>query len=336
MGGGARGVQLFYVASALTLCLSWEFRSRREASPLRNFYLRRWFRIAPMFYVAIAAYVALYGLAPRTWAPNGVEWYYVPLTALFLNGYHPEMVTSVVPGGWSIVVEMTFYLVLPLLATRLRSLATLIGLVGISLVLDRAAGYAFRQIYLPMYPPSQAYLVDNFTFLNFFGQFPVFAIGMLAYGVSRRPQWHKPVVFAGGAAFMGWAMAWPAITGATAAQMLSKHIVLGAGFAVLALALWSWPMLLFVNPVTQWIGKLSFSMYLAHFAVLDAFGVLGFSASLNGNDGGALLHYTCVVIMTAGVSWVSYRLIERPGIDWGRRLIAHFEGQHLLRRGELS
>ena len=91
------------------------------------------------------------------WAPNGVEWYYVPLTALFLNGYHPEMVTSVVPGGWSIVVEMTFYLVLPLLATAIRSLPHANHAAwGQPRPRSRSRVCVFRQIYLPMYPPSQA------------------------------------------------------------------------------------------------------------------------------------------------------------------------------------
>ena len=49
----ARGVELFFVVSALTLCLSSAARSNREALPTLNFYIRRFFRIAPMFYIAI-------------------------------------------------------------------------------------------------------------------------------------------------------------------------------------------------------------------------------------------------------------------------------------------
>lgn len=323
--GGARGVQLFYIASALTLCLSWEARSTRERSPLRNFYLRRWFRIAPMFYLAIIFYVALDGLAPRTYAPNGVEWYYIPLTALFLNGFHPETVTSVVPGGWSIVVEMTFYLVLPFLITRFRTVPALLALVAASLVLDRVTGFVFRQLYLPMYPPEQAYLVDNFTFLNFFGQFPVFAIGMLTFGVFRHDRWRKPAAVFGSAVFIAWLVLWPWMTGASLGVLLSKHIAIGAGFAALALALAEWPVRLLVNPVTRFIGTLSFSMYLSHFAVIAAFEALGLPAAFGRGDAAALLHYTAVVAVTVAASWACHRLIERPGIDAGRRWIARLE-----------
>jgi peptidoglycan/LPS O-acetylase OafA/YrhL len=320
MAGGARGVQLFYIASALTLCLSWNFRSSREHTPLKNFYVRRLFRIAPMFYVAIVLYVALYGLEPRFYAPNGVEWHYVPLTALFLNGFHPEMVTSVVPGGWSIVVEMTFYLVLPLLVTRFRSIGWLVVLVIVSLVMERVMGRIYRGIYLPMYPPDQQYIVHNFVFLNFFGQFPVFAIGMLAYGFFRDDRLKTRAIFAGTTAFLMW-LGWRWFRGEGPMSVLMLHVPIGAAFALFALALSQWPVRILVNPLTRWIGRLSFSMYLVHFAVIDAFAALGLSQWFGGGDAAAIAYYALAVAVTTPVAALCHRFIERPGIEAGRRLL---------------
>ncbi len=48
---GQRGVQLFFIVSAFTLFLSRE-RRPDEAHPDRNFFLRRFFRLTPMFYLA--------------------------------------------------------------------------------------------------------------------------------------------------------------------------------------------------------------------------------------------------------------------------------------------
>src|SRR5690348_13706360 len=53
---GQFGVQMFFVASALTLCLSWEAR-RDEPHPMKSFLIRRFFRIAPMYYFGIAFYL---------------------------------------------------------------------------------------------------------------------------------------------------------------------------------------------------------------------------------------------------------------------------------------
>jgi peptidoglycan/LPS O-acetylase OafA/YrhL len=52
---GARGVQLFFVISALALMISWHKRND-GAVP---FYLRRFFRIAPMFWLGIAFFAGL-------------------------------------------------------------------------------------------------------------------------------------------------------------------------------------------------------------------------------------------------------------------------------------
>jgi peptidoglycan/LPS O-acetylase OafA/YrhL len=320
IAGGARGVQLFYIASAITLCLSWNVRARHEDAPIRNFYLRRLFRIVPMFYLAIAGYVALYGFEPQHFSPNGLEWYYIPLTALFLNGFHPETITSVVPGGWSIVVEMTFYAVLPLLVSRFRTLSSLALLLAVSLVLDRIVGRIFRIVYLPLYPPDQAYLVDALTFLNFFAQFPVFVLGMMAFVVIRRAQQVRALTI-GVPLLAAWIALWPMATGVAPAHLVTLHIPVGAGFALLAVLLSRRRFAALVNPMVIGIGKLSFSMYLIHFAVIEALARLGISARFGAGDGAALFHYLLVVAATTAIAVPCHRFIEQPGIEAGRRLI---------------
>ena len=51
---GAKGVQLFFLASAFILFLSYNYRiSKQYKNLLRDFYIRRFFRIAPMYYIGI-------------------------------------------------------------------------------------------------------------------------------------------------------------------------------------------------------------------------------------------------------------------------------------------
>jgi peptidoglycan/LPS O-acetylase OafA/YrhL len=56
---GQTGVQMFFVASAYTLSLSWQ-RRVDEPHRLARFALRRWFRIAPMYFVGVALFAALH------------------------------------------------------------------------------------------------------------------------------------------------------------------------------------------------------------------------------------------------------------------------------------
>ncbi len=117
---GARGVQLFFVVSALTLFLSAGKRTR-EDTPWLNFYVRRVFRIAPMFYLAFGVYcLAPVLLKGQALPPLGT----VLGTLSFTNGWNPAWLlgaNDVVPGGWSIGVEMSFYIVFPLVFLALRS-----------------------------------------------------------------------------------------------------------------------------------------------------------------------------------------------------------------------
>jgi len=58
-----------------------------------------------MFWLAIPFFLLLTGKGAPAWE--------VATTALFVHGFHPQTINSVVPGGWSIAVEMTFYAVFP-------------------------------------------------------------------------------------------------------------------------------------------------------------------------------------------------------------------------------
>jgi exopolysaccharide production protein ExoZ len=60
---GARGVQLFFVASAIALLHSWH----THKDSVRRFYTRRLFRIAPMFWLAIPTF---FWLSTLTHAAN--------------------------------------------------------------------------------------------------------------------------------------------------------------------------------------------------------------------------------------------------------------------------
>src|SRR5579872_2080742 len=116
---GARGVQLFFVASAMTLCMSWQERNDGSVP----FFIRRFFRIAPMYYLAIPLFLWVRGFGPSIYAPDGIGFRHIAMAVTFTHGFMPDTLTSVVPGSWSIADEMMFYVMFPLLMvgfSRLR------------------------------------------------------------------------------------------------------------------------------------------------------------------------------------------------------------------------
>lgn len=57
------GVQLFFLVSAFTLLTSLSQRSKRESRPIQNFLVRRFFRIAPLFWAALVFSITVGNLA---------------------------------------------------------------------------------------------------------------------------------------------------------------------------------------------------------------------------------------------------------------------------------
>lgn len=64
---GARGVELFFMISAFTLFLTLSKRAEKERHLVSNFFIRRYLRIAPLYYLAIAYFLWEDGFGARYW-----------------------------------------------------------------------------------------------------------------------------------------------------------------------------------------------------------------------------------------------------------------------------
>lgn len=289
-----------------------------------------------MFYVGIAFFLWLDGFQPRYFAPAGIGPWHVAMTAAFLHGWHPETITSVVPGGWSIAVEMTFYLVFPLLAAVIRSWKSALLLVAGTVLLAEASlpgATAWVQVMRPDLPP---YLVSTFTFLWFFNQLTPFALGILVFFALRaRPRLPPLLAWSGLAISMGAAVAM-ALHPPTVVQI---HIAYSACFALAVLCIAGGADTLVVNRPIRFLGRISFSAYLVHFVwyelvlaqtdrKVDLFAPFD---GWNGN-GFFLIVFTGVLSITVLVSSVTHRFIERPMIDAGSRLTRRIAASAQLRR----
>jgi len=310
---GARGVQLFFVASAITLGMSWQARH----DGVVPFYIRRFFRIAPMYYLSIPLFLWVRGFGPSIYAPDGIGWRHVAMAATFTHGLMPDTITSVVPGSWSIADEMMFYAVFPLLMlclNRVRFLAAALAVVvavWVCLVIQRSA-YAHV---MHIADPQWRAVWGTFLYLWFVQQLPCFLFGMLAFkwmAEGRTVPWPAAIVLLSLVAMVLVAF-FPTLPYIGRGGLTTQY---GFIFAIFALGLAHWQPWFLVNPLIGWIGKVSFSAYLVHLWVISAFPVP------HANYAQAFAALTAITI---AISSVTYLVIEEPFNRLGRRLAKAFD-----------
>ena len=114
------GPFLFFVLSAFSLMYSTEHTMHRP-DWAREYLVKRFFRIAPLFYSVLALMVALmvrHAIMSNSALP-AVSTVFLNITFLF--GFFPELEVSLVQAGWTIGVEMIFYVLFPVLLMAIRT-----------------------------------------------------------------------------------------------------------------------------------------------------------------------------------------------------------------------
>ena len=310
---GARGVQLFYLASAFTLFLSFKNRLTREKFPIRNFFLRRFFRIAPMYYLGICYYLFQDGLGPRYWLGDDthITIFNILSNCTFLHGFNPYWITSLVPGGWSIAVEMTFYAVLPLLFSKIKNLNQSFNFFILSLFLK----LFLKEFFSKFQVISNDRLWREYLFLYFPNQLPIFSLGIILYFIVIEKQTIRNISKNSFLIFGGLLLT----ELKTRIQFIfQNHIIFGIAFLLGGIALSRFKFIIIVNPIINYIGKISFSMYLLHFAVLHWLSVFHFVDYFNAAIINYITRFFIVSILTIIVSTLLYKIIEVPFKIWER------------------
>lgn len=328
---GQMGVQLFFVVSAFTLCLSADRRSD-EKRPIVNYAIRRYFRIAPAYYMGILIYLCVDLIFYfKATGELGTSQYYTPVNILanatFIHGFVPTANNTIVPGGWSIATEMTFYLLFPMLFIWLRRF------IGSSWFKAAAAILIFLLFsYLIdwiFYTNWQKFVANNnFLYYNLFNQLPVFVAGIAYYCLWKGGKLDFPVIYDlllfvifTAASVLIWQME------PFRGQFILVPCLTGISFVFLVELFRKLPQL---NPgFIARIGQLSYSMYLIHF--IFAYWIFGLLAprivTTTGPDLAYLVFFLVSSYLTFLLAGASEKYVEKPSIAIGKRIINRYAGE---------
>lgn len=293
---------------------------------VRDFYLTRFFRIAPLYYVMLL----LCGLVMGPWEAARDAWWLAlhggsvgplePMQGLatmggvlahvsFIFGLMPSMVISVPLPDWSLSLEMQYYLLFPVLCAMVYlRWGILLGLVVFStaaaIVLPRYLGYYGEPgIWAHFGQPSVIALKLN-----------VFLVGMLL------ANWYMKGAGAGKVDCIWLVLA--------AVCLLSVKPVVWAFFLLFCfllkmptsrLARW------LSAPLFGRLGDWSYGIYLVHIFVMtptlwlmEQYWQLSRWAPVNR----LIVALSICSILVFLVSALLHKWIEKPGIQWGRQWLA--------------
>lgn len=311
------GVKLFFVLSGFSLCHS-TIPSMGRPDWIRDYLLKRFFRIAPLFYGMLVVWVAYFwshGVAPD-------------LATLLLNltftfNLVPGKHESIVAAGWTIGVEMIFYCLLPVLLATIQSLRATVVCLALAAAVSGAGRAALVR---------GGDALAGYADLSFIASLVVFVAGIAAYHLWRAlPAGRRPVAIVA------------TVTLGLAAVLVSplQLRLLGPwrplttlwGLCFAGLTVWqaAAPARFLAARPMQFLGDRSYSIYLLHPLLIAVFKnpILRIHTGLTDILGEwAFLGTGCVVTaLVTAVATCTHAWVELPGIRAGARLIAALTGR---------
>lgn len=319
---GQIGVQLFFFLSAYTLCLSME--KRVEKRKLLNFYIRRFFRIAPLYYLGIIVYYCVSNIPVLNISVvvTNNKCYTLLNVLSNLTFVHGAIQAynncPLVPGGWTISDEMLFYLIFPLLFIffkkngNKRWFSFLIPILGLF----------FSCVFFAVIRLIDKNAVNNYFFYyDIINQLPVFLLGISYFNLSKRTfKRFSPtssIIFF----FLFFIIAF------SLSLKLKNDFstaIFFSGISFMFLTNFASKLKMRFR-VLEKIGRLSFSIYIFHF--LFAFPLTIYFVKVVGKNFNSYISLFFSVSITLICSFViaffSEKLIEKPGINIGKRIIRY-------------
>ncbi|TQS41507.1 acyltransferase family protein [Cryptosporangium phraense] len=339
------GVTLFFLLSGFLLYRPFVESAvdLRPKPATRPFLMRRFARIFPAYWALLAVTMLTrpwehevgFGVQKTTWT-DWIE--YATLTHIFFGDNPHQALTHI----WSLSVEMSFYLVLPLIAAvslKGRRPKRIMKRQTVALGLLLAAGPLWgliihqsdtlqRQLALQWLP----------AYLDWFALGMILACLPSAASAGAWPRLRKLVEDLTAAPGSCWiiagilfALSMTPVAGpytldpATTSQWIAKHLLYGATAFFMLLPLVSpapagsrtHPLrAVLADKRVLFLGRISYGVFLFHlvimFSLIDALNLQLFR-------GGFSTLFPLTVLASVAAAWVSYRVIERPAQNYVRR-----------------
>lgn len=299
---GWLGVEVFFVISGFVIAYSLR-NAQISFDLLQNFTLRRMIRLSPPYWATIAvailiSFISNFILSDRTASLPSTP----RVLAHILYLQNILKMDDIVPVFWTLCLEIQFYLVFILL-------------LGVKQFLTQL----------------------NFKFMNLLSSliFGIMALGSLVLGLQFKgaaqsffyPYWY--VFFLG--IMVCWVLGqkiqpvwfWFYIYIVTASLFLHwdirAFVSLVTGLSIYMVAKWGQLHSWLSRGWQQYLGKISYSLYLLHIPIGMSLINLGYRVSGN-HPGFSLVWFLLAFVISIVAAHLSYKLVEKPSINFSKTI----------------
>ncbi|WDT76119.1 MAG: acyltransferase [Candidatus Manganitrophus sp.] len=303
-------VQLFFVLSAFSLCYTTS-RYVGAAGWIDKYFWRRFFRIAPPFWVVLLFFTVH---NHYTW---GLPFFDKTFLANFLMIFNflPGKHESSVMAGWTIGVEVIFYAFFPMLMLLVNSLNRaflFFVLSAISLIVGRVL------ILKAGSPPG-------YEHISFIANIAYFAAGILAYWIFKSFRFLSEargfIIYAPVIAVLLFVTPHATPLGGWLQSKQADGIYLAVTFCFLTVWLALWPKGIFARRPLIWCGLRSYSIYLVHAVIVwrltPVYGWI--YAQGFGSTPSFFISMAVAMVSVLSIAEIFHRCIEKPSIRIGKK-----------------
>jgi peptidoglycan/LPS O-acetylase OafA/YrhL len=307
-------VQVFFVLSALSLLLNNKFEDNKS---IRSYYIKRFFRIVPLFYFFVILYSSIY-------AYPGFSKILLNLTLSF-EIFSPE--SCIVWAGWTLGVEAVFYLFLPIIYILIQKPSHRI----VFFVLVVFASFFFHG-YLYSKAPASTYFQASFLAnMGCFAFGGIIAETLRTEGKGAQFSTRKKIAFYGVAALLCALIATDYFV-TLGAYIYNRRTLYGFVAFLVIYAEIKRPSSFLRGYVWSNLAKLSYGIYLWHpFVIYNLKGLYGqvYAQIPVSNTLAFLVCTILTIIITTLAATLTYFMIERPAIQLGRKLVSGTTDQNV-------
>jgi len=309
-------VHLFFILSAFSLSHSL---STKGFYPnwIIAYLLKRFFRIAPLFY-----FIAIIELCRQLINTGNIS---TPINQIILNfsfafGLVPFQ--GIVWGGWSVGVEMIFYLLFPILALSIKTHRNALTILLISIVISYVIRGELHAQHIMNTPKSRW----DWSYFAFGSNICFFIMGIYAYKLTSFFKSASNIY----KYFFPLATVLILLIIFKSGQYSLKYVginILIWGLGLMMICIWqgTWPSSFIANSIFEFFGERSFSIYLLHPVIIHySKNIIASIYNFFFPTIGSISFFLCFIILLCFIlpaAELTYRLIEIPGINLGKKII---------------